>query len=113
MSVKNIVKAIPLTSINSTTFFGAYLPINPTGLPQACFLIRIYNNSGVDVTISYDGSTDNDIIPHGTSEQLNFQTNSQPNNQVALLAKGTIVYVRGTVSTGLVYLAGYYQPIQN
>jgi hypothetical protein len=114
MSVKNIVLAIPLTSIDSATFTGVYQPINPNGLDRPCFLIRITNDSNVDVTISGNGTTDNDFIRAGETLQLNFQTNSQPGNYVANLAKGTIIYVKGSAgvgNSGSIYLAGYFQPV--
>jgi len=109
MPVKNIVAAIKLTNIASSTLTGAYQAIN-TGLSSPCFLIRIINNSSTDVTVSYDGINDNDYIPHGTFVDLNFATNSQPNNNCALMPINTIVYVKGTAGTGNIYLAGYYQP---
>jgi len=110
MSVKNIVLAIPLTSFNSAALAAGYAPINAAGFPEPLFLVRLINNSNADVTISYDGVNDADFVPHGTQLQLNFQTNGQPNNFNALLAKGTVVYVKGAAGAGLIYLAGYYQP---
>ncbi len=119
MAVKNQVKAILMTSIDATTFTGAYLPINPLGLPNPCFLIRIINNSNMPITISYDqtipsdAKSDADFLPANEELQLNFQTNSQPSNWWANLQQGTIVYVKGAVGTGKVYLVGYYQPTAN
>jgi len=110
MAVKNSVQAIVLTSIDSATFTGAYQAVNTSGLDKNCFMIRIINNSTHDVTVSYDGTHDHDFVPHGTVAQISFQTNAQPNNFTANLAKGTVVYVKGTAGAGLVYLAGYFQP---
>lgn len=109
-AVKNIVRAIPLTTIASSTVSGAYAAINPNGLPNSCFMIEIINASSMAITVSYDGSTDNDFVPANTVRMLEFQTNAQPNNWQASLAQGTIVYVKGTAGTGNVYLAGYFQP---
>ncbi len=114
MAVRNSVSAIPIASIDSATFTGAYQLVNGTGLAQACFLLRIVNNSDRIVTISYDGVTDNDIIPNATHFELNPQSNSQPNNFTCLFSKGQKIYVKGLAGgTGLVYLAGYYQSNQN
>lgn len=113
MAVKNIVKAIPLTNIASSTFSGSYQAINSTGLPNACFLIRLISTSSTPVTISYDGTNDHDYLPGGATIQLPHQSNSQPNNFIANLPIGTIVYVKGTAGTGNVYLAGYFQPSVN
>lgn len=107
---KNIIKAIELTHINSAAFTGAYQAINPTGLPNACFLIRIINNSNKSITVSYDGVTDQDFIIAGATFQLPIQSNALPNNYIANIKQGTIVYVKAAAGAGLVYLAGYYSP---
>lgn len=110
MAFKNTVKAIALTSFDSASLTSSYLPINSAGLPQACILVRIINDSSVDVTISYDGTADNDYLRTTETLQLPLQSNSQPNNNESVLPKGTKVYVKGTAGTGSLYLAGYYQP---
>ena len=113
MALKNIINAVELFYIGSNVIEDTYQSINSAGLPYACFLVRIINNSDEDVTVSYDGSTDHDFVPKNTTLQLPLQTNSQPSNYVALMAKGTIVYVKGTAGTGDVYLAAYYQAAAN
>lgn len=110
MAVRNSISPVVLTSINSGTFTGNYQVINATGLPYACFMIRIINNSDRDVTVSFDGTNDNDFVQDTQSIQIESQTNSQPNNFTCLFPKGTKVYVKGLAGgTGLVYLAGYAQ----
>jgi len=109
MAVRNTVAAIPLTSIDSSTFTGAYQVINTNGTPNPCFLLRLINNSNKDVTVSYDGTNDHEFVPANSTSQFPFQSNSVPNNNVALFRQGTKVYVKGSAGTGLVYLAGYYQ----
>lgn len=111
MLVKNQVKAIPLTSIATGSVSGSYAAINSSGLPFPCFALRIINNTDKDVTVSYDGTTDNDYIPTLSSLTISTQTNSQPNGYIALFKVGTVVYVKGTAGmSGSIYLAGYYQP---
>jgi hypothetical protein len=73
--------------------------------------LRIINNSDVGLEISYDGSTQHDFVAANTTLNLPVQTNSQPTNKTALFPKGTTVYVNGSTGTGVVYLAGYYQPV--
>jgi len=110
MAVKNSVNQIPLTSINSAAFTGAYQLISgAAGITNSCFLIRIINNSNQNITISYDGVNDHDFLPTLMTLQLPFQSNSQPNNFNANLSKGTKIYVKGAAGAGLVYLAGYFQ----
>jgi hypothetical protein len=106
---KDSVHAIPMTSINSATFVGTYKVIDPVGLPNECFLIRIVNDSDVDITVSYDGTNPHDYIPAGNNITLNLQTNARPANFIAQMKKGTKVWVKGSIGTGYVFLVGYYQ----
>lgn len=110
MAVRNSVAAVILTSIDSAAFDGTLQPINVAGLPEACFMIRIINNSSEDVIVSYNGGDGHDFVPHGQALQVESQMNSQPNNFVCKFPKGTIVYVAGAeAGDGSVYLAAYYQ----
>ena len=107
MSV-NYVSAVPLASKNTATLTGGYAVVS-TGLTEACFLLRITNDSNRDLTISYDlGVTDHDYVVSGTSLEINAQTNSSPSGKVALFRKGLPIYVKAAAGTGYVYIAGYY-----
>lgn len=109
MAYKNIVLAIPLSSLASTSFGAAYTLV--ATLTNACFLLRITNNSDQDVTVSYDGTHDHDFVPKATQFNINAQTNSSPQNKQALFPQGFKVYVKGTAGmAGSVYVSGYYQP---
>lgn len=111
MAVKNKVLPIALSSIDSATFTGSYQLISvATGLPEACIILEIINNSNIGVTVSYDGTNDHDFVRAASDRVLLFQTNSQPNNQAAVIAQGTRIYVKAAAGMGLVYLAGYYSP---
>ncbi len=105
---QNSVKAFALSSLASASVTGTYAPLNGTGFIQAPFFVRIVNASSMAITISYNGVIDNEFVPSGGVFELPSQTNSQPNAQVALLPKGTVVYIKGTAGTGTVYLSGYY-----
>jgi hypothetical protein len=113
MAVKNSVQAIALTNIASSTLTTSYQAINPLGLTQACFLIRVMNSSTQAVTLSYDGVTDHEFILASSTLQIESQANSQPNNNIAKFAANTVIYVKGTAGTGNIYLSGYYQPTAN
>ncbi len=105
---RNYIEAIPLTSIAAGTFTGNYQAINVAGLPNACTLIRITNDTSKDVTISYDGVVAHDYMRTGDRLELNLQANSQPNGYASSLKRGTVVYVSAAAGTGSLYLAGYY-----
>ena len=111
MAVKNVVQAIPLTSFDTASLTTSFQVLNSTGLAFPCFLIRLVNNSDKDITISYNGVDAMEFVPKTSSLQLDFQTNSQPNNKVAIFPKGQKIYVKGaSAGTGLIYLSGYFQP---
>jgi len=111
MAVKNIVLPIPLSSINSSTFSGAYqLLSGAAGITNACIILRIVNNSTMDVTVSYDGTNDHDYVLTKTTRDIQFQTNALPQSNSCSLAQGTKIYVKGSAGVGLVYLSGFYQP---
>lgn len=105
----NQIKAIPLSSVNSASVTGTYAAIDTAGLDFACFLVKIINGSGEDITVSYDGTIDHDYVVANT--MLEVQGNSsQPNSSVSTFPKGTRVYIKGTASTGFIRLIGYYNP---
>lgn len=110
MGVRNFVLTIPLTSINSATIGAAYQPINTGGLLFPCFALHITNASNADVIISFNGTTDHEYLIAGRDIFIQAQTNSQPQNKVALFKAGMVVYVRGAAGIGTVNVAGYYQP---
>jgi len=109
---KSFVKAIVFTDVDASTFGAGFVPINPNGLEEACFLIRIINASNVTVSISYDGVVAHDILLPNNTLQLDFQSNSSPNGHIAWLRKGTVVYADSALAgVGAVVLVGYYQEI--
>lgn len=101
---------IALSSIDSATFTGAYQVITATGLPKGISLLRIINNSDRLITISYDGTTDHDVIQTLQTLQLPLQVNALPSSYVACIRAGTKIYVKAAAGTGLVYVCGYYTP---
>lgn len=109
--------AIDYTLIDASTLTSTYQAINANGLDQPCWLIRIINDSTKGVHISYDGTDNHEYVPSGQTAAINSQTNSQPNNNVALFARGLIVYAaipEGSMAgTGDIYVVGYYTPLNN
>ena len=108
MNVRNALSYIPLSSINSATFTGAYQIVN-NNVSAPCFAFKIMNGSSVDITLSLDGVTDHDFIPANTGQVYDLQTNKQPNGDTCLLPQGSKIFVKGSVSTGLVYFVGLTQ----
>ncbi len=105
---QNSVKPLLLGSLASASVIATYLPANGIGFAHAPFLVRIINASNAAVTVSYNGIDDHDFVPANSVLELPTQTNSQPNAQVALFSKNTVVYVKGAAGMGTIYVAGYY-----
>ena len=111
MAVKDVIRPIPMTSFNTGGITGNYQPINAAGLPYPCVSIKILNYSDFDINVSYDDGLTHEYIAAGASAEFNFQTNSRPHNYVAMMKKGTIIYVKyagGGQKGGYVYLVGWY-----
>lgn len=106
---KNAVKSTPRAQLSTAGLNTTFQPINPNGLPFACFAVRITNISGSVIDISYDGDNDNEVMAANSSLLLEFQTQSQPNAQVSLWEKGTIFYAASDApGAGNIFLSGYY-----
>jgi len=104
MFPKIAVRPIEMTSYNVAGFNGPYKLVNDGGLPESCDILRITNDSSVDVTVSYDGTDDHDFCITGQVLQLEAPIGRSN------WAKGTKVYVDGPAQgSGSIYLAGYYR----
>jgi hypothetical protein len=104
------VKAIPIRGFDTAFLTARWQPLYPDGIPQACFALRLINHSAVDVCLSFDGVTFNDLILSERELYLPAQMNNQPNSNEALFAKETIIYVSWATAAGVgaIYLTGYY-----
>lgn len=111
MALKNSIKAAPLSSLNSAGFDNTLQIISPdSGIPGATSLLRIINGSNTNIGVSYDGIVVHDTVLAATTLELNFQSNAQPSNFVAVMPRGTRVYiVAAAPGVGFVFLATYYQ----
>ena len=115
MATKNSVKAIPVLSFDAATLLpAAWQAITPVdGLAAACFMLIFRNVSNRLVLVSYNGIDTHDVVPPDSTVELEFQTNSLPNNNCSLMPNGTNIYLAGAVGgAGHVYLSGYFQENQ-
>lgn len=105
---KNKVKAVTRGVLAGSSLTSSYQAINATPFVGACFRIALYNTTNGAVDISYDGSTDQEIIPPNFYIIIDAQANAQPSGNEALFAKNLVVYAKGSSGTGNVYVTGYY-----
>jgi len=110
MSQANYVVPIVLGIVDAGDISAVtWVEFDNTPLDGACFMLRITNDSGSDIDISYDGIDSHEFIKAGNRIEVYFQTNSSPSGYVSKIKKGTKIYVQGaTDQGGTIYLAGYY-----
>ena len=104
------MRPIVMSELDTAFISGTFTAFDAAGLPESCSIIRIINASDTPISIGYGGGDDHDRLRAGDTLQLDFQANSKQ-SLVANLKKGTVVSIRGDAGTGLVYLVGYYQPV--
>jgi hypothetical protein len=107
--MKNSIKADTVAVFDSSGLSTSFKAMNSSGLTGPTVFLRVYNASSKDIYISFDGTNSHDFLKSGDTLTLNFQNNAAPNNNVAMMKKGTIVYVKGASSgTGNISLSAYY-----
>lgn len=70
-------------------------------------IIKVVNNTNADLTISFDGTTDNDFVPANSFVLYDFNSDSDSNKEF-YLSLNTQVYVKGSPGSGSVYLVMIY-----
>lgn len=96
----------PLKSIDSATFTGSYQALG-TALENSCRIVKFTNTSTVNVTVSWDGINDHEILPLGGFLLLDVSANKEKAD-ICEIPKGTQFLVKGSAGTGLVYLSSYF-----
>ena len=96
----------PMRSINSASFTGSYQVIG-TPITHPSRILLIVNNSGVNVTISWDGTNDAFVLLPGAGFAIDENANAVSQATYETKA-GTQFYAKGVASTGLVYLSTFY-----
>ncbi|OGT44277.1 MAG: hypothetical protein A3F13_02605 [Gammaproteobacteria bacterium RIFCSPHIGHO2_12_FULL_40_19] len=94
-------------SRDSATFTGSYQTLG-SALSNAASLIKIVNDSAVDIDISTDGTNDHDFIPANGFTLYDVTANTTQEGGSIFIKKGTQFYVKGSASTGSVYLVAQY-----
>ena len=95
-----------LQSLDTSGLSGSYLFLGQLSYPAR--IIKITNNSTVDVTVSTDGTTDMDIVPLGSFVLYDIGTNKGTSAPCTDFANGTSFFVKGSAGTGSVYLTYLY-----
>jgi hypothetical protein len=110
---KNAVKAFGPFGFNAANLLATWQVMSTAygaaKTPHPAFMIVISNasNTGVAVEFNDDPTAVQSIKPE-SDLILNFQTNGQPNGNVACLPIGTAFSVAGTAGVGFIYITIYY-----
>ena len=104
---QNTLKAFELVPVDVSALTAAYSAMT-YAYGHPIVRLHIYNNSDVDVSLSYDGSTTHDIIVSKTEFTIVPPLSSIPNNKVAVFGQYTILYGAAKSGTGNLYIAAYY-----
>jgi len=107
----NRIRPLRATAKNSAALDPVNYVVLKT-LEAPIFYLRIINASNEPVEISYDQTPDPNKIWHDylmpeDSPGVNFQANNEIPGKIANMAKGTIIYVRGTAGIGEIIFTGY------
>lgn len=95
-----------MRSRDSATFTGSYQTLGAVLAHPSRMLIFV-NNSGVIVTISWDGTTDAFPLLPGATVIFDEGSNAVAGATYSTAAQ-TQFYAKGSASTGLVYLSTFY-----
>lgn len=95
-----------LRVFDSSTLDGSYDPIG-TPLLYPAVVLKFTSESTSDVTISWDGTNDHEILPAGSFLLLDVCTNRGIEQQRFIGAQ-TQFYLNGSAGTGNIYLSSYY-----
>lgn len=95
-----------LRSIDSATFTGSFQALGGV-LINPAVLVKIVNNSTVNVTVSWDGVNDHDFIPANSFALYDVSTNHGQYNLLSIRS-GIQFYVKGSAGSESVYFTVLY-----
>lgn len=103
-----VVRFDALRSVAFGSISGTYAALG-TPTTHLMRIVKIINNTNADVTVSFDGTTDNDYVPANSFVLYDFETNTYSGYDF-FLALGTQLYVKtaGSPSSGSVYATMIY-----
>lgn len=101
---------ITMETFDVSTLTGTYQAMN-TGFSDDIKMLKVVNDSNRVITISKNGTDDNDVILEGQSWvydiQANHATNSSYSSGTKYGRKGQILYGKGsTGGSGTLYIVG-------
>jgi len=111
MADTNALQAIEMTVYDTAGLTASLAALNGSGVPNRLKVLKMYNASDTDITLSLNGSTDQDFIQSGGTFILDLQANNDRASGGGgswHVAKNQIIYGSGSAGTGNLYIIGYY-----
>jgi len=109
----NIIKFIPILSVNFASITGDFVALDLDGFPGALSYIHVLNTIDVPIMVSLDGAYGHMYLKAFTGEsEINLQECSSQTNKRSLIKKKSKVYVKqlpGLAKTGFIVISGFYQ----
>lgn len=107
MATSQIVRVDPLRVLAFGSISGTYAALG-SSFDHPMRLIRIINNTNGDLTFSFDTVNDNIFCPANSFVLYDLTTNRQNSDPYFVFGFGTQLYVKGTATSGSVYLETLY-----
>lgn len=106
-----VLRVDTLRSVAFGSITGSYAVLG-AALTHLWRIFKITNTTNADMLISFDGTTDNVIVPAASFTLYDISTNSPPVNELDnfVVGKGTQLYVKyvSAPTSGSVYVEGLY-----
>lgn len=93
-----------------TLTFANWAAYTALGVPflHPIRLFRIVNNTDATLLISFDGSTDHDVVTPNSFLLYDIASNKTAVSDEWYFAQGTQIYIKGNATVGAVYLSAYF-----
>lgn len=105
MAANNKLEPVQRHTFNTAGLTGTYAVVSAGGFPVDLAIYKLYNSSTSDVDVSYDGSTDHDVLPAGATLIIDVQANKEGDR--AAWPAGREMFVKGSAAPGTLYESGY------
>lgn len=102
-----VVRFDSLRSLGFGSISGTYAPVGGSFTHQIR-LVKFVNDTNADLTVSLDGTTDNDLVPAGGFALYDFTTNRVSTEGTFVFQPGTQVFVKGSPSSGTFYVTAVF-----
>lgn len=105
----SVVRFDAMRSVAFGSITGSFVAVGSSfGHPMR--LLKFVNTTNADIIVSFDGTTNNDIIPAGGFSLYDATTNREENVTTFVLANGTQVFAKyvSAPSSGTFYIVCVY-----